>query len=144
MSLDSFHSSADGLLHAALDVHGVGTGGDVLHAFGDQSLGQDGGGGGAVTGSIVGLGSNFANQLSAHVFELVLQLNLLGDGHAVIGDEGAAELLGQNHVATLGAQGDLDGIGQLVNAGAKSFAGFFALLNLFSHNIISPYLNLKA
>src|ERR1019366_3420619 len=47
--------SLDGLVDAALDVHGVGTGGDVPEAFGDDGLGEDGGGGGPVAGDVVGL-----------------------------------------------------------------------------------------
>jgi hypothetical protein len=34
----------------------------------------------------------------------VLQLNLLGDGHAVVGDGGGAPLLIQRHIAPLGAE----------------------------------------
>ena len=133
MLLNGGNSGGDGLLHAALDVHGVGTGGNVLHALGDKSLGQNGGGGGAVTSCIVGLGGDFANELSAHVLELILQFDLLGDGNAIVGDERAAELLAQHHVAALGAQGDLNGIGQLVDACAKCFTGVLALFDLFSH-----------
>ena len=131
--LNGGNSGGDSLLHAALDVHGVGTGGNVLHALGDKSLGQNGGGGGAVTSCIVGLGGDFANELCAHVLELILQFDFLGDGNAIVGDERAAELLAQHHVAALGAQGDLNGIGQLVDACAKCFTGVLALFDLFSH-----------
>ena len=46
----------DGLVDAALEIHRVHAGGDVLHAFADDRLGQHGGGGGAVTGDVGGLG----------------------------------------------------------------------------------------
>src|SRR5690606_2789370 len=53
----------DGDLHggvdAALEVHRVHAGGDGLHAFTQDGLGQHGGGGGAVARDIVGLGSDF-------------------------------------------------------------------------------------
>jgi hypothetical protein len=42
----------DRLVDAALDVHRVHAGGDVLHAFGDDRLREHGGGGGAVTGDV--------------------------------------------------------------------------------------------
>src|SRR5699024_4839334 len=58
--LDGLDRNVDGLLDAALDVHRVGAGGHVLHAFVDHGLGQDGGGGGAVARGVVGLGRNFA------------------------------------------------------------------------------------
>ena len=64
--------------------------------------GQQGGGGGAVAGHVVGLGGDLLDQLRAHVLKGIVQLNLLGDGHAVVGDEGSAELLVQHHVAALG------------------------------------------
>ena len=60
---------------------------------------------------------------------------------AIVGDDRAAELLAQNNVAAFGAQGDLNGISQLVNAGAKSLAGVFALLNLFCHKSASPFIS---
>ena len=42
-------------------------------------------------------------------------------------------MLLQHHVAALGAQGDLDSIGQLVNAGFQSLAGFvIAVENCFA------------
>ena len=134
MLLDSVDSSGDGLLHAALDVHRVCTGGDVLHALIDEGLCQNGSGGRTVTGGVVRLGGDLANELCAHVLELVLQLDLLSDGDTVIGDERAAELLAQHNIAALGAQGDLNGVGQLVDTCAKRLAGVLALLDLFSHN----------
>src|SRR5699024_10618002 len=135
VALDGLHSSGDSLAHAAADVHGVGAGGHVLHAFGYHGLGQDGGGGGAVAGGVVGLGGDFLHQLGAHVLKRVLQLDLLGDGHAVVGDDGCAVLLVQHDVAALGAQGDLDGVGQRINAGAKCLAGVLALFDLFCHKV---------
>ena len=134
MLLDSGDSSGDGLLHAALDVHRVCTGGDVLHALIDEGLCQNGSGGRTVTGGVVRLGGDLANELGAHVLELVLQLDLLGDGDTVIGDERAAELLAQHDIAALGAEGNFNGVGQLVDTCAKRLAGVLALLDLFSHN----------
>src|SRR5690606_22631655 len=68
----------DGLVDAALEVHRVHAGGDRLGTFADQRLGQHGRGGGAVTGVVGGLGSDFLDHLRAHVLELVRQLDLLG------------------------------------------------------------------
>ena len=48
---------------------------------------SSGSGGGAVACDVVGLGGNFLHQLCAHVLERVFELDLLGDGHAVVGDE---------------------------------------------------------
>jgi hypothetical protein len=62
----------DGQVDAALQVHRVHAGGNRLGAFADDRLGQNGGGGGAVAGDVVGLGGDFAHHLRAHVLELVL------------------------------------------------------------------------
>ena len=109
-------AAIDGLVDAALQVHRVHAGGDVLHAFVHDRLGQHGGGGGAVTGDVGGLGSDFLDHLRAHVLELVLQLDFLGDRDAVLGDGGGAEGALEHDVAALGAERDLDRVGEDVDA----------------------------
>ena len=104
------------LVDAALQVHRVHAGGDVLHAFADDGLRQHGGGGGAVTGDVGGLGSDFLHHLRAHVLELVLQFDFLGDRDTVLGDGGGAERALEHHVAALGAERDFDGVGQDVQS----------------------------
>ena len=93
--LEIFFSSSttaiDRLVDAALQVHRVHAGGDGLHAFADDRLGEHGGGGGAVAGDVGGLGSDFLHHLRAHVLELVLELDFLRDRDAVLGDGRGAE-----------------------------------------------------
>jgi hypothetical protein len=60
--------------------HRVGAGGDVAQALADQRLGQHGGGGGAVTGDVVGLLGDLLDELGADLLVRVLELDLLGDG----------------------------------------------------------------
>ena len=127
------HSGIHGLLHALLHDHGVSAGGHILHALPYQRLRQQGGGGGAVAGGVIGLGGNFLYQLGAHVLESVLQLNILGNGHAVIGDEGRAIFFIQYYIAALGPQGDLDGIRQLINTRLQCLAGFLTICYLLCH-----------
>ena len=95
---------------------GVGAGGDVAQALVHDRLGQHGRGRGAVAGDIVGLGRGFLEELGAHVLERVLELDLLGDGHAVVGDGRRAVLLVERHVAALRAEGGLDRVGEDVDA----------------------------
>ena len=133
--LDGLNSLGNSLAHAAADIHGVCTGGDILHALGDHSLCQNGCSGGTVACCIVGLGGNFTHQLCAHVLKLVLQLDLLGNGHAIVGDDRGAKLFAQHHIAALGAQGDLDGVCQGINTGTQCLAGVLALLDLLCHNL---------
>ena len=100
----------------------------------DHGLGQQGGGGGTVAGHVVGLGGDLLHQLGTHVLKGIVQFDLLGDGHAVIGDEGSAVLLVQNHVPALGTQGDLDSIGQRVDAGFQGLPGLVAALDELRHS----------
>ena len=101
---------------AALEVHRVHAGGNRLGAFLHDRLGEHGRGGGAVTGEVGGLGGDLAHHLGAHVLELVLELDLLGDGDAVLGDARRAERLVEHDVAALGAERHLHGVGENVDA----------------------------
>src|SRR4051812_25854831 len=100
---------------AALQIHRVHAGGDRLGAFLHDRLGENGGGGGAVTGEVRGLRGDFAHHLGAHVLELVFELDLLGDGDAVLGDARRAERLVEDDVAALRAERHLDGVGENVD-----------------------------
>ena len=120
-----------GLVDTALEVHGVHAGGNGLEALAQHGLGQDGGGGGAVTRDVGGLGGDFLDHLGAHVLEPILEFDFLGDGDAVLGDGGSAEALLQHHVAALGTQGNLDGVGQDVDAGHHPNTGIIAKFDVF-------------
>ena len=89
----------------------------------DHRLGEHGGRGGAVTGDVVGLGGDFLDELGAHVLERVLELDLLGDRHTVVGDRRGAALLVEHHVAALRAERHLDGVGELVDARLEANGG---------------------
>ena len=102
----------------------------------DERLGQHGGGGGAVTGDVVGLGGDLLHELGAHVLEGVLELDLTGDGHTVVGDGGGAELLVEDDVAALRAERDLDGVGELVDAGLEGAAGVLVELQDLGHAVL--------
>jgi len=77
-----------------------------------------------VAGNIVGLLGDLFDQLGADLLVWVFELDLLGDGHAIVGDRRSAPLLLQNHVAALRAQRDPDGVGQGVHAPFQRPAGF--------------------
>ena len=131
--LDLAGDRLDGLLDAALDVHRVRAGGDVLRAFAVDGLGEHGGGGGAVAGDVRRLARDLAHHLRAHVLERVLQLDFLGDGDAVLGDRRRSELLVEDDVAALGAEGDFDRVGQLVDAAEDGLARLLAVNDLLGH-----------
>ncbi len=113
-----FHGDVD----AALQIHRVEARGHGPHALAHDRLGENGGGGGAVAGEVVGLARHLAQHLRAHVLELVGELDLLGDGDAVLGDARRAERLVEHDIAALGAQRHLDGVGENVDAAQQPVA----------------------
>ena len=125
-----------GLGDARAELDRVGTGGDLPQPGLDDRLRQHGRGGGAVTGDVVGLGGHRLHQLRAEVLERVLEVDLAGDGDAVVGDGRAAERLGQHHVAAARAQRHPHRVGELVDAGfhcaARSFVELICLLMCLS------------
>jgi hypothetical protein len=84
------------------DRHRVCTGCDVFRALAIDGLREYGGGRGAIPGDIRRLARDFPRHLRAHVFERVLQIDLLGDGHAVLGNRRRSEPLVEDDIAALG------------------------------------------
>ena len=119
-----FHHGGDRLVNAAFQVHGVGAGGDIFQTVVENDLCQNCGGGCAVAGLVVGLGGNLLHHLRAHVLNGLLQLNLLGDRHAVLGDLRSTEFLVDNDVTAFRTEGDLHRIGQSVHTFFQTFPGF--------------------
>ena len=111
-----FDDLGHGQIDPALEIHRVHARGHRGHAVTHDRLGEHGGGGGAVAGLVVGLAGDFAQHLRAHVLELVLELDFLGDGDAVLGDARRAIALVDDDVAALGAERDLDRVGQDIDA----------------------------
>src|SRR6202007_1154856 len=77
----------------------------------------------AVTGNVVGLLRYFLDQLGTDLLPRVLELDLLGDGHAIVGDRGCAPPLLESHVPALGAEGYLHGVGELIHAALEAAPG---------------------
>src|SRR5699024_3229087 len=109
----------------------------VLEALTDEGLGQHSCGGGSVTGYVVGLGGHLFDELGTHVLVGVLELDLTGDGHTIVGDGGGAELLLEHHVAALGAEGHLDGVGELVHTRLEAAAGLVIKFEILCHCFVT-------
>src|SRR5205085_6030170 len=116
--------------------HRVHAGGNELHAFAHDGLCQHGRGGGAVTGVVAGLGSDFLHHLRAHVHELVFQFDLFRDRDTVLGDGRGAERALEHHVAAFRAQGDFDCVGQDVHTLDHLGACHIAENNVFSCHVL--------
>ena len=123
----------DGLLDAALQADRVGAGGDVAQALAHERLGEHDGGGGAVAGDVVGLLGDLLDELGADLLVRVVELDLLGDRHAVVRDRGGAPLLLEHDVAAARAEGHLDGVGEHVEAALEAAAGLFVESNDLCH-----------
>src|ERR1700736_3359791 len=121
----------DGEVDAALQIHRVHAGGNRLGAFPDDRSREHGRGGGAVAGSVRRLGGDFAHHLRAHVLELVLKLDFLGDGDAVLGDARCAERFVEHDVAALGAERHLDGVVENVDTAQHAVACVDAEFDFF-------------
>jgi hypothetical protein len=71
-----------------------------------------------------------------HILELVLQLDFLGDGDAVLGDTRRAEGFSDHNVAALGTERDLHRIRQCVDTPQHPLAGLGRKLHVLgSHDI---------
>ena len=78
-------------------------------------------------------GSGLTDQSNTGVLDVVFELDLLGDGDAVIDDLGSAELLFENHVATLGAKGDGNGFSEDVDPFFEGAASVLVVNDALSH-----------
>ena len=123
----------DSRVDAALEAGRRSAGRDVAQALVHQGLGQDGRGGGAVTGDVVGLGGDLFGELGAEVLVGVVELDLTGDGHAVVGDRGGSPRLADDDVAALGAERHLDGVGEGVHAALERATGGVVELQSLGH-----------
>src|SRR4029453_12943373 len=69
----------------------------------------------------------------------VLELDLLGDRHAIVGDGGGSPLLLEHHVAALGAERHLDGVSELVHAPLEAATSFLVECDHLGHTAVSSW-----
>ena len=113
----------DAELDAANDGHRVATTRDRLQTFAENELGEDRGGRGAVAGDIVRFAGGFLHELRAHVLERVLQLDILGDGDAVLGHGRAAPTFVEDRITATWPERRTHGAGQLAGTGKEFLTG---------------------
>jgi hypothetical protein len=92
----------------------------------------------AVARDVGGLRSDLLDHLGAHVLELVLELDLLRDGHAVLRHRGRAPRLLDDDVATARAERGLHGVGEDVDAVEDLLAAGRVKQNVFGCHWKSP------
>ena len=128
----------DRAVDTALEVHRVHAGGDGFRALFHDRLRQHGGGGGAVANPVGGPRCHLAHHLGAHVLELVVEFDLLGDGHAVLGDARRAERLFEHDVASLRTKRDFHRIGENVDAAQHLLAGIDREFDFLGSHGLAP------
>jgi hypothetical protein len=122
-----------GLLDALLHLHGVHARDDGLEALVEHRLGEHRGGGGAVARHVARLAGDLADHPGPHVLVDILEVDLLGDGDAVLGDRRRAEALLEDDVAALGTERHLDRAGELGHAAAHRLTGFLIEYHHLGH-----------
>ena len=137
LAFSSVDDGRDGEVDAAPQVHWVGAGGNRLRAFSHDRLGENGSGRRAVAGDFGRLGGDLLEHLRAHVLELIFELDLLGDRHAVLRDARRAERLLDDDVAALGAERHLHRVGENIDAAQHPIARVLAKLDVFRAAILS-------
>src|SRR6185369_17061128 len=82
--LDFRYRNFDSLVDTALDGHRVGARGNSFDTLAKDRLSQNCGGSGTVARYVGGFRSHLPHQLRAHVLQRILQLNLFGEGDAIL------------------------------------------------------------
>src|SRR5690606_15612043 len=126
-----------GAVHAPLQVHRVEAGRDLLQALTQDRLREHSGRRRAVAGGVGRLRGHFLDHLDAHVLELVLELDLLRDRHAVLRDGRRAEALLEHDVAAFRAECHLDGVREDVYAAQHALARLVGKSDFFRSRHVS-------
>ena len=134
LGFDTLNHFGNSFVDTAFQVHGIGTGRNVLQTYVDDSLSQYGSRSSTVTGIVTRLRGYLFYQLGTHVHKRVFELYLFGNGYAIFRDLGSTEFLFDNHIAALGTEGNFYGIGQGIDAGTQLFASLSIEFYFFSHN----------
>ena len=81
--------------------------------------------------------SGFLDELRAHVLERVFQLDLLGDGDAVLGDGRAPQPLSRTALRPRGPRVRADGAGELAGPGEELLPGVIGVGKLLGcHGVV--------
>ena len=132
--LDLLYDSSDSFVDTAFEVEWVSSCGNVLQTHANDSLCQNGCGGGTITCLIAGLGSYFLNELCTEVLCRINQIHCFSYRHTVFGDM-RSSVFGINHyIAALRTQRHFDCVSQLVNATLQRLTRLRIIGNIFCHD----------
>ena len=111
-----------GAVEAALQIDGARAGHHVSKSVGEDGIGQDGRRAGAVADDVASLFRGLPHHLRAQILFRLLELEFLGDCHAVIADDGRAPFLLDENRLRAWAEGDTYGIRELTGAAQNPLA----------------------
>ena len=114
-------------INAALKRNRIDTGSHGLHAFINDRLREQSGGGGAVARHFIGFGSDLFDQFRAKILELVFKCNFFSNRDAVFGDGRRAVAAVDYDIPPLGAERHFNGVRELVDAAAQRMAAMFGV-----------------
>jgi len=95
---------------------------------------QQRGSGRPIARDVIRLGGCFLEQLRAHVLEMILELDFLGNGHAVMGDGRGAPFLIERYIAALWTQSGDDCLCQNIHTMLKRSSRFATKNQLLCHS----------
>ena len=84
--LDGFRDFLCSDFNAAFEQHRVAASCEGLQTFSHDGMGKQGGSGGTIAGDVVRLRRGFFDQLSAHIFKWIFELNFFCNGHTIVCD----------------------------------------------------------
>ena len=123
----------NGGLNTALHLRRCRTACYVAQPLIHECLRQHGCGSRTVTGNVVSLGGYLFSELRAQVFVGVFKLNFAGDRDTIIRDNRCTPLFIEHNIAPAWAEGNLDRIGEFIDAGLQGLTGGIVEFKLFSH-----------
>mmetsp|Transcript_4526 Transcript_4526/g.7578 ORF Transcript_4526/g.7578 Transcript_4526/m.7578 type:complete len:325 (-) Transcript_4526:123-1097(-) len=138
--LQRIHDRSHGQLNTSAQIHGIHTGSDSLATFAVDSTRQNSGSGGSISRYIIGFTRHTLDELGAHIFKLVLEINRFGDSDAILGNLRSSVWLTDNGIAALGTQSDLHSIGQEVDSSQHGSSSFDTKLDLLTHHSLARHL----
>lgn len=114
--LETFNDGINSELDSSPEIHWVHASGDGFASLLEDGSGQDGSGGGSITSLVVSLRGNLLDKAGSDVVVSIGEFDLLSDSDSIFGDLWGTESLVNDNVSSSRAKGDLDGIGEHVNA----------------------------
>jgi hypothetical protein len=118
-------------LHTIFEFDGIDSRAYFPETFLYHSVGEECRGRRTISGSVIGLACCFLDELSAHVLDLILELDLFGDRDSVIGDLRSSVRFRKNHITTLRPHSAYDGLRDLLHTGEHFETSFVSEVDIF-------------